>query len=536
MAGLFSPHARAILWAQFRSIRNRMPRANRAGLVFTILIGIVWYGMFALAGAGAGLLMSSESGMETISRILPGGLLLVFLYWVIIPILMASTGSSLDLRKLLVYPIRSSEFFRLEMLLRLSVGVEALLVTTGAFIGLFFNRLIPWWGPFALLLFVVFTMCFALGVHDLLSRLLARRGVREIVALLFILAVAAPQLMMLRGSLSRFKQLGSVAASPFWPWAAAAQLAQGDPSGLALTVLVGWTAAAYVFGRWQFERTLRFDASASGAPRTNKIRSSRLEWFYRLPNVLFRDPIAALVEKEFRFLLRAPRFRLVFAMGFSFGFLIWWPLAFGRHPGSWMSQNFLAVVSLYAVLLLSEVLFWNAFGFDRGAAQFYFVAPVETRTVLMAKNIAAGFFVLLETTIAAAIGAALRLPLTPLKVTEAYAVTMVAALLLITIGNLTSLYSPRPVDPSKSFRAARSGRVQAIMLLVYPVVAIPVVLAYGARYAFNSEAAFFIVLAAGAAFGLVAYRIAMDSAMAMAVKKRETILTALARSDGPIST
>jgi ABC-2 type transport system permease protein len=201
-----------------------------------------------------------------------------------------------------------------------------------------------------------------------------------------------------------------------------------------------------------------------------------------------------------------------------------------------MSQNFLAVVSLYAVLLLSEVLFWNAFGFDRGAAQLYFVVPVETRTVLMSKNLAAGFFVLLETTIAASIGAVLGLPLTPLKVIEAFAVTLVAALLLITIGNLTSLYSPRPVDPSKSFRAARSGRVQALMLLVYPVVAIPVVLAYGARYAFNNEAAFFIVLAAGAVFGLVAYRIAMDSAMSMAVKRRESILSALARGDGPIST
>jgi ABC-2 type transport system permease protein len=524
---------RAILWAQFRSIRNRLPRANKAGLAFTVLVGIVWYGMFALGAAAIGLLMSEASQMETIGRVLPGGLLLVFLYWVVIPILMASKGSSLELRKLLVYPIRSAEFFRLEILLRLSVGIEALIVTSGAFIGLFFNRLIPWWAPFALLLFVVFTMCFALGVHDLLGRLLARKGVREIVALLFILAVALPQFVALRGSMSRFQGLGSAAMSPYWPWTAAAQLAQGDVSGLALTVLVGWTGAAYVFGRWQFERTLRFDAASSGAPRA-KLRASRMEWFYHLPNVFFRDPLAALIEKEFRFLARAPRFRLVFAMGFSFGFLIWWPMAFGRHSDSWMSQNFLAVVSLYAVLLLSEVLFWNAFGFDRSAAQLYFVVPVETRTVLLAKNIAAGFFVLLETTIAAAIGALLRLPLTPLRVIEAYSVTFVATLLLLTIGNLTSLYSPRPVDLAKSFRAARSGRVQAVMLLVYPVVAVPLFLAYGARYAFNSEAAFFIVLAIDAAFGLVAYRIAMDSAMAMALKKRESILSALGRGEGPI--
>src|SRR5260370_19473376 len=165
---------------------------------------------------------------------------------------------------------------------------------------------------------------------------------------------------------------------------------------------------------------------------------------------------------------------------------------------------------------MSEVFCWNAVGFDRSGAQLYFVVPVETRTVLRAKNIAAGFFVLLETTIAAVIGAILRLPLSLLRVIEGYSVTLVATLLLLTIGNLTSLYSPRPVDPAKSFRAARSGRVQAMMLLVYPVVAVPVVLAYGARYAFDSETAFFLVLGVSALFGLIVYRIAMDSAMAMA--------------------
>ncbi len=34
-------------------------------------------------------------------------------------------------------------------------------------------------------------------------------------------------------------------------------------------------------------------------------------------------------------LARSPRFRLVFLMGFSFGLLIWLPLAFGnKNPGS----------------------------------------------------------------------------------------------------------------------------------------------------------------------------------------------------------
>ena len=43
---------------------------------------------------------------------------------------------------------------------------------------------------------------------------------------------------------------------------------------------------------------------------------------------------------------------------------------------SFLGNNYLTVVSVYSLLLLSEVCFWNSFGFDRSAAQIYFLAPV----------------------------------------------------------------------------------------------------------------------------------------------------------------
>jgi ABC-2 type transport system permease protein len=140
----------------------------------------------------------------------------------------------------------------------------------------------------------------------------------------------------------------------------------------------------------------------------------------------------------------------------------------------------------------------------------------------------------LETTIALAICALVRLPVTLKGVAEAYVVTMVATLLLLPIGNLTSLYSPRAVDPAKALRPSRGGRVQALMLVVYPVVAIPLALAYGARYAFNSEVAFFAVLGLAVVFGMIVYRIAMESAVTMAESKKEAIVSALSRGEGPV--
>lgn len=531
-----SPHARAVLSAQFRIMRNRLPRTNKFSLLFTAVVGALWYGLIVMVAVAIGVVLSNASQIDSIGRILPGGLLLMFLYWVVIPILLASKGASLELRKLMVYPIPHAEFFRLEMLLRLSVGIEPLIATCGAFVGLLFNRAVPLWAPFALVLFVLFTMFFAAGIHELLGRLMMRKGIREVAGLLFIMTVLLPQLIIARGNMAQFRTVTGITGWMGWPWTSTAQVALGHAGAANVSVLLAWTAAAYIFGRRQFERTLRFDAAERSARRSTSKNASRVEWFFRWPNLLFKDPVAAIVEKEIRFLARAARFRMVFFMGFSFGLILWWPMAFGSRQSSvsFMSQNFISVVSLYAVLLLSDVLFWNAFGFDRSAVQIYFIVPVSAKTVLLGKNLAAAFFVFLETTIAIAICAIVQLPVTIPGVAEAYMVTLVAIILLLSIGNLTSLYSPRPVDPAKALRPSRGGRVQALMLVVYPVVALPLLMAYGARYAFDSEAAFFGVLAVAVLFGLIVYRIAMESAVGMAESRKEAIVASLSRGEGPV--
>src|SRR5258708_40367854 len=161
-----------------------------------------------------------------------------------------------------------------------------------------------------LMFFVVFNLFCSAGVRDLLVRLMARRRVREITALLFVLAAALPQVLMLTGFQSHIRQFFTKDSSLLWPWTAAGRLAQGEFSWLAAGVLVTWTAASFVFGRWQFERGLNFDygeAAAQGATAGRK--ASRLEWFYRLPSALLPGPLGALIEKELRFLGRSPRFR-----------------------------------------------------------------------------------------------------------------------------------------------------------------------------------------------------------------------------------
>ena len=529
--------ARAIVWAQWRSTRNHFPRANLGGLIFTGILTTVWYGAFTFMAVLAAILLAQPGELEAFRKILPAALLLCFLYWQVIPVLLTSMGASLDLRKLLVYPIPKAALFVVEVLLRVSTGVEMLLILAGVAAGLLFNPKVPFWAPFSLALFVFFNLLCSTGIRDLLVRLLAHKRARELVVFLVVIAAALPQLMLFRGSQNHVRQFFRGEPSAFFPWTAAARLALGEFSWVSLAVILAWTLAAYAFGRTQFERGLRFDAaeaSARGSSSTRRV--SRLEWWYQLPNALLRDPLAALIEKELRFLSRAPRFRLVFLMGFSFGLLIWAPIAFGRLTSehSFLSDNYLTMVSIYALLLLSDALFWNCFGFDRSAAQVYFLVPVKMSTVLAGKNLAAAFLVLMEITAIALVCAVLRLPMSGRQIMEAFAVTCVITLFILAVGNLSSLYNPRAVNPIKAVKTAAHGRSQALLTLAFPITLLPVALAYLARYAFDTEWAFFGALLCGGVLGVLVYSFSIQSALKAAADRREQIIGALSSGEGPI--
>ena len=253
-----------------------------------------------------------------------------------------------------------------------------------------------------------------------------------------------------------------------------------------------------------------------------------------------------LIEKEFRFLMRSSRFRLVFLMGFTFGLLIWLPMAlgygghrFGARPGMgglpFIARNYLTVVSVYSLLLLSETCFWNIFGFDRSAAQFYFLAPVSFTKVLIAKNLTSLFFVAAEISAVTLVCVTFGLPMDIQKLAEAVAVAGVMSIFLLSAGNLQSIREARGVNPANSFRSGAAGRVQAMLFLVYPVIFSPIALAYIARYAFDSEAAFFVILAVDAIIGAVVYSIALQSAVASAESTKEYMVAALSMADGPIA-
>jgi ABC-2 type transport system permease protein len=247
---------------------------------------------------------------------------------------------------------------------------------------------------------------------------------------------------------------------------------------------------------------------------------------------LWQDPIGALVEKELRALVRTPRFRVVFIMGFSFSLVILVPMLARHGTGP---DYLLLLIFGYSMLLLGECCFWNVLGFDRGAAQLYFLVPRPFRQVLMAKNMVAALVVLAEFLCISTVALVFRLNFTGVQWLEAMAAGSVMALELVAAGNLASVHMPRAADPANVWRSGAAGRTQGLVTLMLPAVAAPIALAYLARYAFDTNLAFWGVLALVAALAGVFYWVSLDSAVKAAGRKKEDITAALSTGANPIN-
>ncbi len=524
----------AILRAQFLTMRWGRGRGGVVRIIPLVISYGFWTAVAVLAFLGA-----TWADAAMLRRYLPLAFLGIACYWQLMPVLTASMGRSLDLKRLAMYPVPHRKLFTVEVLLCLTSNLEMVLVICGGSAGLIAKGGVAAVPGVLLagLAFIAFNALLASGTRSLIGRMMSRRKIREVVILITTCIWMVPRIFM------QFdvhpKWLGPFADAlrgSAYPWSAAALLALGQFAPL-LSLLL-WILAALWFGNRQFERNLRFDVTAAQAQVLRPSASRRRAWsevFYRLPGMLWRDPLAAIVEKELRSLARTPRFRMVFVMGFTFGILVWLPMAMGRSGRRWGAEYFLVMVGLYALTLLGQVTYWNSFGFDRSAAMFYFVAPQPMARVLIAKNIAAAVFVYLDLAVLAAVVSVFHLAGGLLSVVESLFAIGSCALYLFGLGNMASVNYPRGLDPERVTRGSGSNRAQGLLLLLYPLALLPVGLAYVARWALKSEIAFLAVLALSTAIGAAVYWVGLDSAVIASYRKREELIGELSKSDGPMA-
>jgi len=528
----------AIAGAQFRIMRNHLPRTN-AGTLLMWLLSLLWYGMYAALGAALAVTLPTVP-VIVLQQWLPVGLLAVFLFWQVIPLFTLSSGWSLQLNKLQIYPVRSSALFGLEVLLRLSTAPEMIFLLLGTMIGLLRHPHVPLFAPFLLLLYIPFNLFLSLAVRELLVHSLERNRFRELFAIVLISVGVLPQ-TLLRTEAGRKVQPYLLAASKGrgTPWHEVAVLGSAPLSLLALAIALFWIAGAYAIATWQFQRGLLqqegFRDNASVLTAAMPKKPLLFQRIVDLPSRVFRDPTAALVEKEFRSLVRMPRFRVMFGMACIFGVLIFIPMTLRRAGTGFIANNFLPVVNVYGLLLLGDVLLWNVFGFDRGAAALYFVTPVTFESVLKAKNVTAIAFIILQTVAVSVLAAVLQVSVTPLGLVNAFAASAVVAIFFLSIGNLSSVAIPKPMNPTQTFRKQASGKMQLRLMASSVGLLLLLGFAFAARWALQTNWALLAVLAFEFGIGVIVYRLATESAVARGTRERERILDDLSKGASPIS-
>lgn len=528
---------KAIAWAQFRSIRNRLPRTSFGSVLMGGLV-FVWYGLFAALGAGAGFLFSVMRAAE-LHEVIPATLFGAFLFWQWMPLLTMTGGWSLQLNKLQSYPISNGTFFWIETALRLSTAPELLLIILGMTAGLMRNPAVPSATAALLLLYIPFNLFLTLAIRETLLVSFHRSRFRELFAVLVIAAAVLPQAILRTSLGDTFKPYFMAAVrAPWTPWHAFADLSVFDHFNMGSFLLVpAWTAAAWGLARYQYARALR----SEDTPRANTSGTERTPGRSYIADIaaaiagLFRDPTAALIEKEIRSLLRMPRFRVIFGMACIFSIVIFFPIGFGKGGAGWIRENFLPVVNLYGLLLLGDTLLWNIFGFDRAAAQFWFLTEPGLRTAFHAKNLTAALFIVLQNLIVLAAAALLRFPINAFNIECAVLASAVVSLYFFAIGNISSVTVPRAVDPSQTLRKQAGAKLQLWLLGSALAMTGLVGFAFLARWAFKNDWALSAVFGIELAIGIIVYRLSIDSAVQRGMRDREKILDALSKSTAPVS-
>ncbi len=334
----------------------------------------------------------------------PAGLLGVFLFWQTVPLITLSTGASLQLNKIQIYPVPTRALFGIEVLLRLTGSPEMVLLLSGALVGLLRHPSVSPFSAMCLLFFFPINLFFSLAIREAVLHSFERNRFRELFAILIISIGIIPQFILR-------SQLGSAGRSAVFSLRGACRSRLGKPLPSA-TLSFHFSEIADLL---RVARHLLFHcpgalpeiAPVRGNNSGRKLQPGRTDRAVTVGGSADRNPWHALHRPACRARLEGASVACPdapFSRGLRDGMRIQrsdlYPVHLAqRRPRAEvrsLSNNFVLIVTLYGLLIFSDTLLLNAFGLDGAGAQIYFVAPMSLKPVLWAKNIVAIIFVSLQ--------------------------------------------------------------------------------------------------------------------------------------------
>ncbi len=537
----------AVAWLRWRLFVNTL-RTSRG--ILELISRIIIAFAFAVGGLGGGLFMAAMASIF-ISQGKPGMLALllwlIFVFWQFFPLMATALTNNPDSSELLRFPIRYRSYFLLRMVygafdpVTVLVGLWSLGILAG--VGYVKTALLPW-TFLVLLVFAGFNLLFMQLTFAWVERWLALRRTRELLGVLFVLLMLSIQLIgplarhfnRARPDVQLFVDILAPVQGVLPPGLAADAIAQGVLSrflvglsslGLlcAFVVVIGYFLHVRLLAQYRGEN-LSEVAAASSLPRD---RSLRLGW--NLPG--FSAPVAAVFEKEVRYLLRSGPMLLTLIMPifvlvvFRLG-----PMNSARSSGIFFARTrdmaFPSAVA-YTLLMLTN-LAYNNFGGDAGGIQFFYASPVSFREIVLAKNLTHAGILALETVLAwIAVSLLYRPP--GLDVTiAALAGLLFAAPVNFSAGNLLSLYSAKKLDYS-TFGRQRAAQVTVLISFGVQIVVVGVgVTAFWIARLYGKVWIASGILLILAMISLSAYAIILNRVDRLALARRETLVAELCRA------
>jgi ABC-2 type transport system permease protein len=534
----------AIAWLRWRMFSNSLRTTRGKAEVISRILMTVFFTVGGIGGAigcGFGAWYFVSQGKPEMLAVMFWA---VFLFWQIFPIMSTAFTNNPDSSELLRFPLAYRAYF----LIRIAYGsfdpatVLGSFWLTGTLLGIAVaNPLLLLWALPVVLLFAGFNLLFLQMVFAWIERWLAQRRTREIMGVLFVLAMLSFQLLgpamqhyERRPAMQKTLDAVATVQAVLPPGLAADAIAQVAHQhfavGLSSFLFLGSIAALmgcllHLRLRAQYQGENLNEAPASGVEK--EAHGLRLGW--NLPG--FSQVVAAVFEKEVRYLSRSgamllalivPLFMLVvFRLGPARSV---WQTSFMRTP----DMAFPAAAA-YSLLALTNIVY-NSFGGDGGGIQFFYASPARFSQIVLAKNLMQAAILVIEAALVWVVITFLYgRPGFDLSVAT-MAGMLFAAPLNFTAGNLLSLYSPKRVDTARLGRQRASQITVLISLAVQLVIVAVGVAAFLLAHLYNNfwiATLLFLVLAC---LSISVYRIVLKRADTIALERREALVSELCRA------
>jgi ABC-2 type transport system permease protein len=472
----------------------------------------------------------------------------IFFFWQVFPSAATAFANNPDSSDLLRFPLTYHSYFLIRVAYGLFDPAAALgsLWLTGMLVGIGIAQpvLLPW-ATLIVFTFALFNLLLTLMIFSWIERWLAQRRTREIFAVLFILTTLSfqligPMMHRLGGSRHPDAEKLLIALAPVQrmlpPGMAADAIAEVLHAALFRSLesfALLTICAVVVAGLLHLRLRAQFRGENLSEVPAQKQRKNRDRAYASWKLSALSPPVAAVLEKEIRYLLRSGPMLLTLIMPifvlvvFRLG-----PLSAMHYSGGFTSNTpsmAFPAAAAYALLSITNLVF-NTFGADGGGIQFFYASPVRFREIILAKNMTQGSILVFNTALAW-IAVAYLYAAPALDITAATLIGLLfAAPLNFAIGNMLSIYAPKKRD------FATFGRQNASQITVFASLGLQAVtvgigagafLLAGFYGSYWIAAAIFFVLAAVSISGYIMSLRHIDQ---FALNHRETLMAELCRT------